>query len=292
MGGAPSPGEAQSRTRALRGGRGAGAATTALKGAFLLSTKTKALVVAGIALVALIAAWQVAFPRTEPPRAAAAAAAAPGKTTDEPSPEHDALPESVDFAAIDRERDLHGVVVTPDGRPVAGALVESVYYATRRFDNLFRRLRFDGEAGPQTRTALDGRFKLRLERGDMVYLRVSAEGYPPRELARHQAGERVRIVLSNGVRLVVRIRDESGRPVPKSRLEFLRAHPSSMLEIFARREAPQPRRLLLLGDQGASGRRTAAVSRGRRESRTQLTAPQAVGSSVLPRHTKIFKCLA
>ena len=69
------------------------------------------------------------------------------------------------------------------------------------------------EEGPATRTALDGTFRLRLDAGVQVHLRVAAAGLAPTEVCQVQAGERLRIVLRDPVRLVVRTKDEGGHAV-------------------------------------------------------------------------------
>ncbi len=89
------------------------------------------------------------------------------------------------------------------------------------------------EAGPATRSARDGTFKLRLEKGAFVWLRVRANGYPERVLPVRAAGERTDVVLDDGVTLDVTVRDESGAAVPEVAIHVTRRHVGD--EVFARR---------------------------------------------------------
>lgn len=130
------------------------------------------------------------------------------------------LPPPVNLDAVDRDRDLHGVVVDMDGKPVAGATVETL---TRPWAE---RHMYDPDEevvrGPATRSAVDGTFALRLARGESVSLRVSATGCATRELAARSAGERVRVVLGPGVRLIVTVVDETSRPMSGVRFRISR----------------------------------------------------------------------
>jgi RNA polymerase sigma-70 factor (ECF subfamily) len=142
------------------------------------------------------------------------------------------LPPPVDLDKCDRDLDLHGVVVTLDGKPVAGASIATVTSPWRDADT-FHYDAFDDEVrGPSTRSASDGTFALRLARGDSVTLRVSAAGFARRELPLRQAGERVRIVLDPGVRLTVTIRDAAGGPLADVPVRILRAYEGD--ETFSR----------------------------------------------------------
>lgn len=151
-----------------------------------------------------VAAQRSRAPRTKSPPAEEPAALPP----DVP------LPAPVDLDKCDRDLDLHGVVVTAQGKPLAGASVATVTWPWRDH-HTYNYDAFDDEVrGPATRTASDGTFALRLSRGDAVTLRVAAAGFARRELPLRQAGERVRVVLDAGVRLVVTIRDAAGQPLP------------------------------------------------------------------------------
>jgi RNA polymerase sigma-70 factor (ECF subfamily) len=130
----------------------------------------------------------------------------------------DVDPAPVDLSALDRDRDLNGVVVREDGSPVAGAAIEALRNPWTRLNTWLDR----GEMVVQgsTRSAEDGTFALRLRRGDVVMLRTSKEGLAPVDLLNVQAGERVRVVLEPGVRLVVAVKDEAGNAIPGLSLEL------------------------------------------------------------------------
>lgn len=122
------------------------------------------------------------------------------------------LPPPVDLEAVDRARDLHGIVVRADGRPVAGAVLQVLTYPWRNAHVLGYEHYFESNAGPSTRSASDGTFALRLQAGDHVHLKATAEGFAPQELSMLQAGERVRIVLTPAVVLHVIARTPEGEP--------------------------------------------------------------------------------
>ena len=120
----------------------------------------------------------------------------------------------VDFSKVDRDRDLHGIVVRADGTPVSGASVVALRYRWKLLGVIssIEQL-IESAEGPQAVTARDGSFKLPLERGDLVNLRVRSRGLASLELPNLQAGERVRVVLPEGVRLVVRVTAPGGKSV-------------------------------------------------------------------------------
>ena len=131
----------------------------------------------------------------------------------------------IDLTRVDRDRDLHGRVVARTGEPVAGALLQAVFYPWRRGKLGSGALRWEAVLGPATHSAADGTFRLRLKRGNLVNLRVEAEGYAWTELNRLQAGERTEVVLDRGVRLVVKVRDETGAAVEGAHLRLCAAAP-------------------------------------------------------------------
>jgi RNA polymerase sigma-70 factor (ECF subfamily) len=128
-----------------------------------------------------------------------------------------ALPATVDFAAIDRDRDVHGVVVDDAGNPVPGARMTMVRYpAMGILRKSMGQLR--EEEGPQGRTAADGTFALRAQRGEEVDLRVEADGFVPLQRRWCPAGGKLRIELRRGVRVLVRALDPSGEPLAGVRI--------------------------------------------------------------------------
>lgn len=138
------------------------------------------------------------IPPTESPTAIETAA------TDGP------LPPPVDLSHVDRDLDLHGVVVRADGTPIAGASAETFTQPWRDLDSMNYEGFEERVAGPSSRTATDGTFSLRLRRGEAVTLVVRAVGLRRVELPSRRAGERVRVVLDEGVTLRVRAHTPDG----------------------------------------------------------------------------------
>lgn len=138
------------------------------------------------------------------------------------TPSRPQAPPPVDLAAVDRDRDLHGIVVGPAGEPVAGADLQVLTHPWRR-TSVFEMEIYDTVVpGVATRSAADGTFALRLRVGALVGLRAQAQGFAPLELSQLQAGERVRVELAPAVRLVVHVRNEEGQALPGVRLELQR----------------------------------------------------------------------
>jgi len=186
------------------------ASAVAITGGLVVGTKLKLGIVALLLLLLAGAGWRylASSPRPARARPAAAVAERPERAESSAVVPAPAMPEPIDPAAVDRDRDVFGVVVGVDGQPVAGATVDAVFFAWRRVSRLFDDGRFDERPGPSTRTARDGSFALRLHRGELTHLRASAPGLATRDVPRVQAGERVRIVLAPPVRLAVVARDE------------------------------------------------------------------------------------
>ena len=129
----------------------------------------------------------------------------------------------VDFAQVNRDRDLHGIVVTTEDEPVAGATISIVRFPYRRlrlFDDWSLR---ESEIGPSTRSAIDGTFRIALPRGRVADVRVDARGYGRSVLARRLAGERVRFVLHPEARLELTVKNEQGQPMSGAAVTF-KAH--------------------------------------------------------------------
>jgi protocatechuate 3,4-dioxygenase beta subunit len=197
-------------------------------------TKTVTLgAVAALLAVAGIVAWFALQESASPQRDSSAApeAAVPADTTQAtqtPRPRHAPamsgddsaaavargdLPAPVDLEKCDRDLDLFGTVVDTGGAGIAGAEIATVTYPWRVGEVLNVRDRDVELAGPSTRSARDGTFALRLSRGAAVALRVAADGFANVELPNVLAGEKVRVTMRPGVRLIVALADPDGKPV-------------------------------------------------------------------------------
>jgi len=169
---------------------------------------------------------------------AAAAGARPDAPTGlaaaaQPAEDGGPPPAPVDLDRADRELDLHGVVVTREGRPVVGARLTIVSYPGRRGGVLDPAMYDLTEAGARTRSATDGTFSIRLARGERVSLRAEAGGLATREVFGCTAGQRLRVVMAPGVTCVVRLRDEAGAPVADTQVRMFRPAYAS-LDVFER----------------------------------------------------------
>ena len=124
----------------------------------------------------------------------------------------DPFPDPIDFANVDRDRDLHGRILDESGAAVAGARVE-VYrtpWRSRRLLNVDER--FEEVAVAETRAARDGSFRVELAPGERVSLRASHDGYAPTAIAVCLAGGRVDVTLVGGVTLNVVVLGPRGEP--------------------------------------------------------------------------------
>jgi RNA polymerase sigma-70 factor (ECF subfamily) len=204
--------------------QGTTAAQISTAGGLAMATTTKYAIAATV-LVALGAGlWWTRSDVAPPPAGPAQKDAASVAPAPSPAPKHErrasaadetaaSAPTTLDIAKVDRDLDLHGVVVRADGSPVVGATVLTVDYPWRRTMTMNVAAWFEGTPGASTKSADGGAFALRLRRGQSRNLRVSADGLATREIGPFQAGERVKVVMTAAVTLHVAVRDEAGAPV-------------------------------------------------------------------------------
>jgi protocatechuate 3,4-dioxygenase beta subunit len=146
-------------------------------------------------------------------RPAAAAPARPPAARPRRVVGEEVAPAVVDLGACDRERDLFGVVVDGEGAALGGARVAAFRQPWRGTGYFALGAAGKPVAGPSSVTAADGTFSLRLEPGAVADLHVEGKGYAPVVVPDCPAGERVRVVLRAGARVVVLVKDEAGAPV-------------------------------------------------------------------------------
>ena len=124
---------------------------------------------------------------------------------------------------VDRDLDLHGIVVDGQGQPVAGARLTTFTLPWMRATLLPDLSQWTEEvAGPGTTSSADGRFAIRVARHSRWNLRATAPQHAARVLALVSAGERVRIVLGESAALRVRVADPGGSPVANATVGLAR----------------------------------------------------------------------
>jgi protocatechuate 3,4-dioxygenase beta subunit len=125
----------------------------------------------------------------------------------------------VEFALV-RARSVAGLVVDPDGRPVAGARVYLRGFGPR----YERRSRRSGR--PSTMTGPDGRFRLDGIGYEEIALAAFARGWAPGEEGpiRLPAAEQARVQLRPGFSVAGVVRDRDGRPAPGIRVRLTRQY--------------------------------------------------------------------
>ncbi len=149
-------------------------------------------------------------------------ASAPVEHITEP-PRHPAYPEPIDLAVVDRERDLHGIIVrAADGKPVPGADVRVRFFPRRSVPLPLADDVGPSFEGPATISAVDGSFSLTLEQDAVVTLFVRAAGFAPVTMAMRRAGGRVRVELGAPVILTVHVVGASGEVVAGADVQLVR----------------------------------------------------------------------
>ncbi|MBI1851617.1 MAG: carboxypeptidase regulatory-like domain-containing protein [Planctomycetes bacterium] len=152
-------------------------------------------------------------------------------------------PESERTTSPDRDHDLHGRVVGPRGDPIAGATID-VYRAIGREYRLNERTSFESES-PISKVVANaaGEFRVCLQTGRSVDLRVSAHGLGSEQLLDHHAGESVLVQLDAAATIEGRItRAPDGAPASVSRVTLHRIQPR--IAIFETKSDPDGHYLL------------------------------------------------
>jgi RNA polymerase sigma factor (sigma-70 family) len=200
----------------VRGGERTSAAHVAA-GGVAMGAATKVVIAAAV-LVAVGAVWWSRSEESRAPQGEGSAAASSADASATTKRQHVSVDGAPAVMAIDRDLDLHGVVVCADGSPVRGAKIQAIDYPWRRTKTHDLAALFVARPGVSCTSGADGSFALRLRRGEASIVRVAAEGIASRDVGPFQAGERVRIELGVPVALHVTVRDEKSAPVEGGQL--------------------------------------------------------------------------
>lgn len=209
-------------------------------GGTAVSVKTVS-VVAAFALVALLSLWwwraSSAWPTkagelVAKPSVELATPAAPSASTNSVVNDSRAAAPTIPAAqAIDRDRDLHGIVLDPNGKPVAGANVEVLRNELCEYATLDVEHRFDCTTIARTVSDVRGEFALALEPGRALDLTVVAVGFARADFEACHAGERVEVHLQHGSTLAGRVtRRGDGMVLSGARVELGRSNTNSLHE--------------------------------------------------------------
>jgi RNA polymerase sigma-70 factor (ECF subfamily) len=218
----------------------------ALLEGLLMSTGAKVLV--GAVVVASLTSFLLWGPIRSEPRAPTPAplAGTPAPTLSPPPPQEESpsnlpdarsplassKPEVSGAAPIDRDRDLHGEVVDPNGRPVAGASIDVFRNESSEYTFLDVERTFDRRKVAEMATDAGGLFAVPLDIGRPYLMEVSARGYSRELVGNRYAGEHVLVRLHLGASIEGRVkRAEDGAAMAGA---LLRAWPTSREEPAAR----------------------------------------------------------
>jgi RNA polymerase sigma-70 factor (ECF subfamily) len=222
--------------------RSLGVSTTlwASVGAVLMKKSLLSVALIILVLGGALLSWRRWLPEDPQERASAAAdlsgTLAVGKGEGERGPAHlagmdrpvrssdEGLPPPVDMAVVDRERDLHGVVLDDaSGQPVAGAKLELIVAPWGRASAFESARQQERHSVAATRSASDGTWLMRLEPGDAGDLHVRAAGYAAHCIRSAQAGERLDLRLGRGSQVRICVVDSAGEVLPEAHIRVFQA---------------------------------------------------------------------
>ncbi len=124
--------------------------------------------------------------------------------------------------AIDRDRDLHGFVIDPSGKPIVGAKLEVLRNEFCETSMLDLEHRFDRTSVARDVTDEYGEFAFRLPVGRAFDLEASAVGFAKRLVSHCHAGERVVVTVQRGATLVGRVtRSSDGSAVADASIDLI-----------------------------------------------------------------------
>jgi RNA polymerase sigma-70 factor (ECF subfamily) len=201
-----------------------GVIAAALKGVLTMSPLMKVIALTILAGAAFLP-FALRHDPADPARLAPAVLVAASPAAPEPSPAPVArapVVGPVEAPSPDRDLDLFGQVANAAGAPVEDALVETILFPWWRV-YVPDRIATETAPGPHTQTAADGSFAVRLTRGQLVNLRVTASGHATTEICGCYAGEQVSVRLAAPVSLTVKVTDEHGAAVPGARVKIGRS---------------------------------------------------------------------
>lgn len=159
----------------------------------------------------------------------------PAALADARSPVAESTSRAAQTTAVDRDRDLHGEVVDPTGRPVAGAKIEVFRNESSEYSFLDVERTNERRKVAETDSDVEGRFAVPLDVGRPFLMEASAQGFARELIGNRYAGEHVLVRLHLGASVEGRVqRADDGTAIAGARL---RAWPTSG-------EKPAPRFLL------------------------------------------------
>ncbi len=124
--------------------------------------------------------------------------------------------------AIDRDRDLHGVVLDPNGKPIVGAKLEALRAEFSEINMLDLEHAHDRVSVATTSSDENGEFTIALPQGRPCDLDVSANGFASASIGRCHAGERVDVHLGPSASVFGRVtRSEDGSVVVGARVDLV-----------------------------------------------------------------------